>query len=91
MSGDIRLRNGHSAYRSCCLLYTSIIKIAMINVHKRLTESNMKSRLILQVHDELLIAVSYTHLDVYKRQHYACGVGGSGQTAYGRSNDGRNA
>ncbi|MBQ4560223.1 MAG: DNA polymerase I [Tyzzerella sp.] len=32
-----------------------IMKIAMINVQKRLTEANMKSRLVLQVHDELLI------------------------------------
>lgn len=32
-----------------------IMKIAMIGVNRRLKESNMKSKLVLQVHDELLI------------------------------------
>jgi DNA polymerase-1 len=32
-----------------------IIKIAMVRVHDRLQEEGLSSRLILQVHDELLI------------------------------------
>ena len=32
-----------------------IIKAAMVRVHRRLQESGLKSRLILTVHDELLI------------------------------------
>ena len=32
-----------------------IMKIAMIGVNRRLKEQNLKSRLVLQVHDELLI------------------------------------
>ena len=32
-----------------------VIKIAMIRVYRRLKKENLKSRLILQVHDELLI------------------------------------
>ncbi len=32
-----------------------IIKIAMIRVNQRLKDQKMKSRLVLQVHDELLI------------------------------------
>lgn len=31
-----------------------IIKLAMVNVHRRLREEGLKSRLILQVHDELI-------------------------------------
>ena len=32
-----------------------IIKLAMVNVHRRLKESGLKARLILQVHDELIV------------------------------------
>ena len=32
-----------------------IIKLAMIRVHKRLQEEGFKARLVLQVHDELII------------------------------------
>ena len=54
-----------------------IMKIAMIGVNRRLKEAQMKSRLVLQVHDELLIEA---HLDeveqvkeilVYEMEHAA--------------------
>ena len=32
-----------------------IIKLAMVNVHRRLKEEGLKARLILQVHDELIV------------------------------------
>jgi DNA polymerase-1 len=35
-----------------------IIKLAMLNVHRRLREEGMKSRLLLQVHDELVLEVA---------------------------------
>ena len=35
-----------------------IIKIAMIKVYRRLAAENLEARLILQVHDELIIEVS---------------------------------
>ena len=31
-----------------------LIKIAMINIHKRMNSENYKSKMILQIHDELL-------------------------------------
>ena len=43
-----------------------IIKIAMIGVNEELKKRNMKSRLILQVHDELLIEAEKSEVDEVK-------------------------
>ena len=40
-----------------------IIKIAMINIHKKLTSENWKSKMLLQVHDELVFDVHNSELD----------------------------
>lgn len=44
-----------------------IIKIAMIKVSRALKENGLKSRLILQVHDELLIEAHRDELDVVEK------------------------
>ena len=41
-----------------------IIKIAMVNVYKKLEEKNMKSKIILQVHDELIVEAVEDELDL---------------------------
>ena len=40
-----------------------IIKIAMINIHKKLTDENWKSKMLLQVHDELVFDVHNDELE----------------------------
>jgi len=43
-----------------------IIKIAMINIHKKLKESNYKTKMLLQVHDELVFDVFKPELEEIK-------------------------
>ena len=44
-----------------------IIKLAMINVDGRLEREGLKSRLVLQVHDELIIEAHVSEKDYVKR------------------------
>src|SRR5690606_9808122 len=43
-----------------------IIKIAMINIHKKLTEGDFKSKMLLQVHDELVFDIYKPELETLK-------------------------
>ncbi|MGL5765916.1 MAG: DNA polymerase I, partial [Sarcina sp.] len=43
-----------------------IIKLAMVNVWNKLNEKNLKSKLILQVHDELILNVYNDELEIVK-------------------------
>ena len=43
-----------------------IIKIAMINIHKKLQASDYKSKMLLQVHDELVFDVYKPELETMK-------------------------
>jgi DNA polymerase-1 len=43
-----------------------IIKMAMVKVYKQLNDKKLKSKLILQVHDELIVNVYKDELDIVK-------------------------
>ena len=44
-----------------------IIKLAMIHVHRRLKQENLKARLILQIHDELIIEAPESEVETVKK------------------------
>lgn len=44
-----------------------IIKVAMINIHKKLDEGKFKSKMLLQVHDELVFDVYKPELEAIKK------------------------
>ena len=44
-----------------------LIKIAMIDLNKKLKENNLESKMILQVHDELVLEVKKSELEVVKQ------------------------
>jgi DNA polymerase-1 len=43
-----------------------MIKIAMINIHKKFREQNIQSKMTLQVHDELVFDVLNNELEIVK-------------------------
>ncbi|MBK9045955.1 MAG: DNA polymerase I [Bacteroidetes bacterium] len=43
-----------------------MIKVAMINIHQTLVDLNLKSKMILQVHDELVFDVAIEELEIIK-------------------------
>jgi len=44
-----------------------LIKIAMINIHKKLAEKNLKAKILLQIHDELLLEAPEEETDIVKQ------------------------
>ena len=43
-----------------------LIKLAMISVHAWLKQANLRSRLVMQVHDELVLEVPEAELDIVR-------------------------
>ena len=46
---------------------SDLIKLAMIDFYKKLKDNNLKSQLILQVHDELVVEVEKSELETVKK------------------------
>ena len=46
---------------------SDLIKLAMIDFAKKLNDNNLKSKMILQVHDELVVEVEKTELELVKK------------------------
>ena len=44
-----------------------IMKISMINVYKRLKEENLKAKLILQVHDEIMVETPVEEKEIVRQ------------------------
>ena len=44
-----------------------LIKIAMISIHKNIISNNLKSKMILQVHDELIFETPQEEVDQLKK------------------------
>ena len=44
-----------------------IVKIAMINIHKRISAENLPVKMLLQVHDEIVVEVSTEAVDIAKK------------------------
>ena len=45
-----------------------IIKVAMVNIHKWMKEENLKSKMVLQVHDELVFDVHKSEVEILKEK-----------------------
>ncbi|MHC1703332.1 MAG: DNA polymerase I [Tenuifilaceae bacterium] len=52
-----------------------VIKVAMINIHSEFMEKSLKSKMIIQVHDELVFEVYRPELDVVKDIVSRCMIG----------------
>ena len=47
----------------CSIVQPYLIKSAMVRIHRRLREKRLRSRMVLQIHDELLLEVHPDELE----------------------------